>query len=307
MKKIKNLILTFILFWTVDSYAQQHAQFSQYMYNTISINPAYAGSREFMVVNLLNRNQWVGVNGAPITQTLSAHTSIPNTKLGVGLSFMNDKLGYEQTTYAYADVSYTLQINKFDAYKIAFGLKIGASKYDLDNDLLEDPNYSNDPFLNVINYNWQPNIGAGIYYRGEVFYLGFSVPKLINYKNKNIEYESLDRMSYYVNGGYLLDLNKNLKFKPAFLLKYTDGAPISFDISSLFYINEKLWLGASYRLSDSFGAIVNFRITKGLSVGYSYDYIISNLNSFTSGSQELLLSYEFEFPKPKCKCKDLYN
>ncbi len=113
-------------------------------------------------------------------------------------------------------------------------------------------------------------------------------------------------MSYFFNGGYVLNVNKNLIFKPTFLAKYTDGAPISLDLTTLFYINEKLWLGASYRLNDSFGAIVNFKLAKGLFVGYAYDYITSDLNRYTSGSQELLVSYEFVFPKPKCKCKDLY-
>ncbi len=122
-----------------------------------------------------------------------------------------------------------------------------------------------------------------------------------------MDYVSLDRVSYFFNGGYLLDVNKNLKFKPTFLLKYTDGAPVSLDFSTLFFINEKLWLGASYRLNDSFGALVNFKIATGLYVGYAYDYITSDLNPYTSGSQELMISYEFIFPKPKCKCKDLYN
>lgn len=306
MKIIKFITFIVIIMLPILSIGQQHAQFTQYMYNTISINPAYAGSREIMVINLLNRNQWVGVNGAPITQTFSAHTSLPNTRLGVGLSFLNDELGYEKTTYAYADVSYTLNINKFDAYKIAFGIKVGASKYDLDNALLDDPIYGSDPFLNTINYKWMPNIGAGIYYRGESLYIGLSAPKLINYKNENLEYVSLDRVSYFFKGGYLLDVHKNLKFKPTFLVKYTDGAPISLDFSTLFFINEKLWLGTSYRLNDSFGALVNFKIATGLYVGYAYDFITSDLNPYTSGSQEIMISYEFIFPKPKCKCKDLY-
>ncbi|NNL15067.1 MAG: type IX secretion system membrane protein PorP/SprF [Flavobacteriaceae bacterium] len=304
----RKLISILILFLCLPSLglAQQLPQFTQYMYNTISINPAYAGSREIMVVNALNRNQWAGINGAPVTQTLSAHTSIPNTKFGVGLSFISDKLGFEKTTYAYADVSYTIRLNQYDAYKLAFGLKFGASKYDLDQDLLNDGTNASDPFLDLVNFKWSPNIGAGIYFRGESFYLGLSSPKLINYKEDNIEYVSLDRVSYFFNGGYLLDVNKNLKFKPTFLLKYTEGAPVSMDLSTLFFINEKLWLGGSYRFFDSFGAIINFKIFDGLSMGYAYDYITTDLNSYSSGSHEFMLNYEFVFPKPKCKCKDLY-
>ena len=122
------------------SFGQQQAQFTQYMYNTISINPAYAGSREVMVINLLNRNQWVGVNGAPVTQTLSVHTSIPKTKLGVGLSVINDRLAYERTTYITTDVSYTIKLR--EDYQLAFGLKVGASKFTLDDEILNDPEYT---------------------------------------------------------------------------------------------------------------------------------------------------------------------
>ena len=304
-KNIYTIILMLII--PVIGFTQQLPQFTQYMYNTISINPAYAGSREIMVVNVLNRNQWVGVNGAPVTQTISTHTSIPNTKFGVGLSVISDKLGYESTTYAYADVSYTINLNQYEEYKLAFGIKFGASKYDLDNNLMNDPSSSADPFIGLVNFKWSPNIGAGVYFRGESFYLGFSSPKLINYTNSSIDYVSLDRVNYYFNGGYLFDVNNNLKLKPTFLLKYTDGAPISMDISTLLFINEKLWLGGSYRLFDSFGGIVNFKLFEGLSLGYAYDYVTSDLNSFSSGSHEVMLNYEFVFPKPRCKCKDLYN
>lgn len=290
----------------LSSFGQQLPQFTQYMYNTISINPAYAGSREILIINLLNRNQWVGIDGAPVTQTLSAHTSLPGTNLGLGLSIINDQLGYEKTTYLFSDISYRINLDPLDEYKITFGMKVGFRKYSIDDELLNDPDYNTDPFLNNINYKWDPNIGVGLYFRGESYYLGLSVPKIFTYKN-NTEYFSLDRVSYFFNGGYLFDANMNLKFKPTFLLKYTEGAPISFDLSSLFFINENLWIGGSYRFSDSFGAIVNFKITEALSIGYSYDYITSNLRIATSGSHELMLNYEFEFPKPECICKNLYN
>lgn len=307
MSFIKNIwILIIVLSLQMDLIAQQLPQFSQYMYNTISINPAYAGSREFMVINILNRNQWVGINGGPITQTFSAHTSLPKTKFGIGLSIINDQLGYEKMTYAYADISYTINLNYFEDYKLAFGLKVGASKYDIDSDLRNDPLYSDDQFLNTINYKWYPNIGAGIYFRGEDFYLGISTPKLFSYIQNN-EYVYIVRVSYFLNGGYLIDVNKHLKFKSTFLVKYTNGAPLSFDISSLFYFNKKLWLGASYRFSDSFGFIANFKINENLSLGYSFDYTTSILGDFTFGSHEVMINYEFEFPKPRCKCKDLYN
>lgn len=286
--------------------AQQYPQFSQYMFNTISFNPAYAGSREIMVINLLNRNQWVGIDGAPETQTFSVHSSIPFTKLGVGLSVISDKIGYEETSNVFADVSYRLDLDSYDEYKITFGLKAGFRKYGVDEELLNDPNSNNDPLLNRIDTSWRPNFGVGVYFRGESFYVGFSAPKLFNYKNVS-EFVSLDRVSYFINGGYLMDVNLSLKFKPSFMIKYTEGAPWSFDVSAMFLLNENIWLGASYRISDAVGALVNIKIIEGLSVGYSYEYITSSLGNYTSGSHEMMLNYEFNFPKPRCKCKHLYN
>ena len=286
--------------------AQQYPQFTQYMYNTISVNPAYAGSREFMVINLLNRNQWVGVDGAPTTQTLTMHSSVPGSQLGLGLSVINDKIGYENSTYAYADVSYTINLKR-DRW-LAFGLKAGASKYDLRDELISDPNYGNDPFLQDVFYKWSPNFGAGIYYRTEYFYFGVSAPRLVNIKNKsNLEYESIDRASYYLNGGYLWDISHKLKFKPTFLVKYTNGAPISVDLTANFYLNEQVWLGGFYRLNDGFGALVNFKISEIINIGYSFDYITSALNPYANGSHEVMLGFDLPWPLPKCNCVDLHN
>lgn len=307
MKLLRNIYVYLVIgVMPLSSFGQQLPQFTQYMYNTISINPAYAGSREVLVINILNRSQWVGLEGAPVTQTLSTHSSIPKTKLGVGLSIINDKLGYEKKIYIFSDISYKINLDPLDKYKFTFGLKVGFRKYSIDDELLNDPEYNTDPFLNKVNFKWDPNVGVGLYFRGESFYLGLAVPKIFTYKN-NTEYFSLDRMSYFLNGGYVFNVSKKLIFKPTFLLKYSEGAPISFDLSTLFFINENLWLGVSYRFSDSIGAIVNFKITDKLSIGYSYDYITSNLSNSTSGSHEIMLGYEFEFPKRECICKKLYN
>ena len=307
MKIVKYItLLAFFIGCTYSVEAQQFPQFTQYMYNTISVNPAYAGSREFMVINLLNRNQWVGVEGAPKTQTLTVHSSVPDTQLGLGLSVINDKIGYENSTYAYADVSYTINLRK-DRW-LAFGFKAGASKYDLRDELINDPTYGSDPFLDDVFYRWSPNFGAGVYYRSEYFYFGISAPRLINIKNKtDLEYKSIDRASYYVNGGYLWEISHKLAFKPTFLIKYTNGAPVSVDITSNFYINEKVWLGGFYRLGDGFGALVNFRITDIINIGYSFDYITSDLNPYANGSHEVMLGFDLPFPKPKCNCVDLHN
>jgi len=307
---IKQLLILSILF-TVSFvvHSQQRPQFTQYMYNSIAYNPAYAGSRQSMVISLLHRSQWVSVEGAPTTQTLSAHTLIPTLKnVGVGVSFVRDELGFESTTDAFANFSYTIDLDEDQKYRLAFGIKAGATKYDLNNDLLNDPIAGPDNFLNTINFSWLPNIGVGLYFRGDSYYLGVSAPTLFTYSDNDTGFTSFDRSSLFFNGGYLMEIRgSNLQFKPMFLIKYTDGAPLSADFSAFFYLNERLWLGGAYRLGDSFAGIVDFKITEKFTAGYSYDFITSGLGPFTTGSHEILLSYKFDFLRPVCKCKDLYN
>lgn len=300
-KKTYYLIILFLFpFFGV---AQQLQQFSQYMYNTVAINPAYAGSRERLNITLLNRNQWVGLDGAPVTQTFSAHSSIPGTNLGVGLSFINDKLGYENSTYIFADVAYTINVN--DDYRLSFGIKIGMSRYGLNADLLMDPSALGDQFLDKIFNRWKTNIGAGVYYRSDDWYIGLSAPRLINYENNtDIEYVAIDRVSSYLIGGYLYKFNPQLKFKPTFLLKYTNGAPISVDLTANFLINEKLWLGVAYRVTESFGILTSLQASDNLKFGYSYEINTTALSPYNSGSHEIFISYEFDFPKPRCNCEN---
>ena len=300
-KKIRYLILFCMLPFLGIS--QQLPQFSQYMVNMIVVNPAYAGSRERLNVTFLNRNQWVGVNGAPVTQTFSMHTAIPNKNLGVGLSLVHDELGYENTTFVYADVSYTININ--EDYRLSFGIKAGFSKYGLDPDLLMDPSAVGDQYLDKIFNKAKPNFGFGFFYRSDDWFLGLSSPRMITYNNAtDIEYVAIERASYYLNGGYMLEFNPQLKFKPTFLVKYTNGAPVSFDLTANFLINEKLWLGAAYRFGDALGGMISIQATDNLRFGYSYEFITSEINPYTSGSHEIFISYEFDFPKPRCNCEN---
>lgn len=307
MKALKNISVYLVLLAApLLSHAQQFPQFTQYLYNTIAINPAYAGSREVLVANVLYRNQWTGIEGAPVTETFSTHSSIPGTKLGAGLSIINDELGYEHNINISADISYKLDLDYYDKYKLTFGLKAGFSQYTIDSELLNDPDNNMDPFLNNIDDSWHPNIGVGLYFRGDKFYLGLSSPNLFTYESSS-EYASFDRTSLFLNGGLITDLNPNLKFKPSFLIKYTDGSPISFDLATMFLLNDNLWLGVNYRFEDSFGALVNVKIMDGISVGYAYEYITSNLGAYSSGSHEIILNFEFLFPRPRCICENLYN
>ncbi|WP_346882474.1 type IX secretion system membrane protein PorP/SprF [uncultured Algibacter sp.] len=298
MKLLKSYIIIFILINCWDAVAQQLPQFTQYMYNTISINPAYAGSRETLSIVGLHRSQWVGLDGGPTTQTLSVHTPLRNDRIGLGLSFINDKLGYENFTYLYGDFSYTLPIGQ--KAKLAFGAKGGFTQYHIDQELLDDPAVINDPFFNDVSNRWSPNIGLGAYLHTNTWYLGLSAPRILNTdynngKNGDVDFVALERVSYYFTGGYVFDISQNTKFKPSMLLKATNGAPLSFDVTANFLFNDTFWLGASYRINEAaeaIGAIADFQVSKQFRIGYAYEYPISELSAYTSGTHEILLMFE---------------
>jgi type IX secretion system PorP/SprF family membrane protein len=304
MIKIYRVYIIFALILPTLLNSQQLPQFTQYMFNTIAINPAYAGVKGKMNISFLNRNQWVGVNGAPVTQTLAVHSGIPGSKVGVGLSLIHDKLGYENNTFIYADFSYTIDFER--DYKLSFGIKAGMNKYGLENELLTNPDAIGDQYLDNIFNDWKPNIGLGLFYRNEEWFLGVSSPRLFEFKNNSgIEYLSIERVSYYINGGYLLEFNPQLYFKPTFLVKFTNGAPPSVDLTANFLFNDKFWTGLSYRLGDALGGYISLQATDNMKFGYAYEFVTSDISPYTSGSHEMFISYEFNFPRPKCKCKHL--
>ena len=301
MKLIKNNIIAIALFSCTVGIAQQLPQFTQYMYNTISINPAYAGSREALSVVGLHRSQWVGFDGGPITQTLSIHTPLRNDRIGVGLSFIEDDLGPQNFSYLYGDFSYSIPTGRDG--KLAFGLKAGFTQYSLDDDFRTSVSF--DPSVLGVEDRWTPNIGAGIYWSTNRIYFGLSTPRILNTDyNTEKDFEALERLSYYFTGGYVFDLSKRLKLKPAFLIKATNGAPVSYDITANFLFNEKFWLGGSYRINEStaaIGGIADFQVSRQLRIGYAYEKPISDIRAFTSGTHEILLIYEFKFLSSKLK------
>ncbi|MDP2542914.1 hypothetical protein CSC81_04580 [Tenacibaculum discolor] len=288
------IVLFFTTVLTVQS--QQLPQFTQYMYNTISINPAYAGSRQVLSIVGLHRSQWAGLDRAPETQTLSIHTPLRNDKIGLGLSFINDQLGYEKFTYLYGDFSYTIQLN--DDLKLAFGLKAGFTQYNIDDALIAAE--GSDPGISGIQNRWEPNIGSGLLLHTNKWYVGLSAPRLLNIDHNDLEinginYGVVDKVSYYLTGGYVFDVSDNVKFKPSTLLKATNGAPLSYDITANFLFNEKFWLGGSYRINEytgALGALVDFQVSRQFRVGYAYEYPLSDINQYSNGTHEILLMFE---------------
>ena len=289
--KTKILFLVLILsgFW---SNAQQDAQYTQYMYNTVNINPAYAGSRGVMSIFGLHRTQWVGLDGAPVTNTLAFNTPIKDTKFGIGLSFVNDRIGPTTQNDISADISYTIQTS--DTYNLSFGIKASANLFNLDRNKLNmyDPN---ELVLMDLNNYFTPNFGAGVYLHSDKSYLGLSVPHFFNskrYSDNDIQIYA-QKMNLYLIGGYVFDLNSNLKFKPSFLGKVVEGAPLQVDLSGNFLINEKFILGAAWRWSAAASLMAGFHISDQMFIGYGYDLETTRLNNYNSGSHELFLRYEF--------------
>lgn len=273
------------------SYAQQDAQYTQYMYNTINVNPAYAGSRGVLSIFGLYRTQWVGLDGAPETGAFSVNSPIANSNLGVGLSFVNDRIGPTNENTISADLSYTIRTS--ETYKLSFGVKGTANLFNLDPSKL-NPQHADDPLLQDLNNDLSPNVGAGVYLHSDKLYLGASVPNFFETKRYDDNDVAVykERMNMYFIGGYVFDLSPSLKFKPAFLTKLVEGAPLQLDVSGNFLINERLVLGAAWRWDAAVSAMAGFQITDGFFIGYGYDLETTKLANYNSGSHEIFLRFE---------------
>jgi type IX secretion system PorP/SprF family membrane protein len=279
------------MFTAAISHAQQDAQFTQYMYNTININPAYAGSRGAMSIFGLHRTQWVGLDGAPVTNALSLNTPLNESNLGIGLSFINDRIGPTVENTISADVSYTVQAS--ENYKLSFGVKATGNFFNVDaGKLNSDPTVVDKSLVNYSKFS--PNIGAGVYLHSDKSYIGISVPNFIetNRYNDNEVAIFKERINYYLIAGHVFDLNSDIKFKPALLTKVVEGAPLQVDVSANFMLYEKFVLGAAYRWDAAVSALAGFQVTDGLYIGYGYDMDTTNLNNYNSGSHEIFLRYE---------------
>ena len=289
---MRTKILIFALMLTCYSgFAQQDAQYTQYMYNTININPAYAGSRGVMSIFGLHRTQWVGLDGAPTTNAFSLNTPINNSNLGLGLSVVNDRIGPTSDNTISADISYTVPMS--EDYKMSFGIKASGNMFNLDTNKLR-PQDQNDPNLQNFNNEFTPNFGAGVYLHSDKLYFGLSVPNFLQDSKFNDNEVAVfeERMTFYTIGGYVFDLSQSIKFKPAFLTKVVTGSPLQVDVSANFLFYDKLMLGGAYRWDAAVSALAGFQVTDGLFIGYSYDMDTTRLRNYNSGSHEIFLRFE---------------
>ena len=293
---IKNNIgyLLVIIFVANITFAQQDAQFTQYMYNMSVINPAYATAEDDNInLGLLHRSQWVGAIGSPNTSSFFAHTTISNSMEG-GISIVHDQIGdVVKDTNIFIDYAYILNLN--ETAKLSFGIKAGLSFFSTNfngfiySDPLPDPSFAEN-----ISRTF-PNIGAGVFYFSDHYYLGLSIPNILKSKhlddNSGIVTEGTEALHLFITGGYVFKINDKLLVKPAFMAKSVSGSPLSFDITSNVLINNKVEFGVGYRFEDGISGLVNFKVMPNLRIGYAYDYTLSNLGRFNSGTHELTLLF----------------
>jgi len=281
--------------------AQQDPQFTQYMFNMLALNPAYAGSAERVSIKALSRHQWVGFAGAPVTQTLTVHSPVVNESFALGGSIMRDEHG-PVTQYGFmVDAAYRMFLSRNT--KFAFGIKGGMNLFQGRFADLNPLQQNDQVFQQNVQQKLDPQFGFGVMWYGDRHYLGLSTPKMLRTKMfenvtvtdslSALAFQAGQQAHWFFSGGYVFDLNMYMKFKPTFLVKAVQGAPVSFDLSANVLFYEKFWLGAMYRHDDAVGLLAQYNITNDLSIGYAYDYPLSQLNNFSGGSHEFMLGFEF--------------
>ena len=305
---MKNLYqnITFSIFLVIlvqTSYAQQQAMYSQYMFNGLAINPAYTGSHEAISITALAREQWTKIEGAPSTQTLSVHSPVRFTKASVGGLFMHDKVGVSHQYDAHLFYAYRIPIRQVTRNGeqttswLSMGLQAGITQNRMalsDLNIVSAENVNDPVYTSGDISKLAPNVGFGLFYYTSRSYLGISAPKLIDNPTSDQEYLFMAKQlrHYFVTGGYVFDLNQNLKLKPNFLVKGVKGAPLQVDLNTNLFIKEIVEVGASYRTGDAFSAIFQLQATKQLRVGYAYDLTTNNdIRKAGAGSHEIMVNY----------------
>jgi type IX secretion system PorP/SprF family membrane protein len=304
MKKISIFALIVILSKTIS--AQQDAMFTHYMYNTLGVNPAYAGSREALTLTALHRSQWLGFPGAPVTQTFTAHTPVKSDKIGLGLSVINDKIGPMQTASVYADFAYHLKLNSKS--KLSLGVKAGGNLFNATLADLQVTQSNDVAFASNLQSRFLPNFGFGAYYYTQRFYAGLSIPKLLENRFETNQISGSanlfwEKRHYFVIAGTMIDINETFQFKPTALVKITNGSPAQADLTAQFVYNKKFALGAMYRTNSAVGALLGFFLGEQLYGGYSFDWsTVNKTGRYNSGTHEIMLRYDFIY-RDKAKIK----
>ena len=295
MNKVNPLLIFIFLIFSSYVKSQQDAQYTNYMYNTQLIQPAYVGTSGYTKMTLLGRIQWIDLNGGPETLTLSIDTPVgKNENMGLGLSLFSDKIGPSSENRITIDYGYSIN---FPFSKLTFGLKGGISELDVDYSQLNIAD-ENDPYVLYNNNKLKPEVGLGIYFNTENYYLGISAPNILEtkyYDEFEIENSSFskvaNRIHYYGMAGFVFDLTKNIKVKPASLIKVVEGSPIQWDLSINFLFNRKTTIGIANRLDSAFCLLGGFQLSQKFFLGLSYDYMTNEIRSVNSGSYEIVFRF----------------
>ena len=300
MKAYSIIILIGIGFYSQAIFSQQDVQYTQYMYNTLSINPAYAGSRDGLSILGLHRNQWVGLKGAPETRVFSMHSPL-GERIGLGINIQDDQVFV--TREVFLDFIFSYKIFFSANSQLSFGIKGGLHAFDLDhNKAITGPYDVGDRLAKFnVDKKFSPHIGVGVYYYTDRFYLGLSVPNLLttdHFDDTSIEHgiftsvTAEERLHYNLMSGYVFELGQDIKFKPSTLIKWVSGAPLQVDISTNFLLYDKVTIGAAYRWGAALSGLVGLQITQGLMVGFAYDRDTTELKRFNDGTYEVFLRFE---------------
>ena len=288
-----SLAVLFLLLG-LRSHAQQDPNFTQYMYNTISINPAYAGSRDVLSASVLHRSQWLGFDGAPTSQTLSAHSPIKDGQMGLGFNVVNDKIGVMQETDINAVYSYAIEVSRYT--KLSFGINAGVNMLNVDYNDLNRFDNTDPEFLNNIENKFSPQVGLGAILYNDQYFVGLSVPALLRtdrFSDSNIADATVrDRLHYYLTAGLVFDISPSLKFKPSILMRHVSGSPLLAELSSNFLINDKFTAGVAYRLNSAFSGLFAFQVSDSILLGLAYDRDTSTFSSYNDGSLEFFARFE---------------
>ena len=307
MKKLVRFfvfLLFALLFTQVKMLAQQQAQFTQYMFNTNVVNPAYAGSRGTVSALSLYRTQWVGFEGAPATLMFNVNAPFRNDLLGAGITLISEKTGPVKQTGFFSDFVFKIIMKKS---ALSFGLKAGVDVFQANFSSVNTVVSNDVRFQSDISSKLLPNFGFGLYYKAERYYFGLSAPKLVQNRinstngNSSLTQLEVNKIHYYFIGGCVVDVNPYVKFKPTTQIKMVYGAPVSVDVNASFLFYEKLWLGGMIRLGDAVGLLLQYQFTPQFRLGYAYDFTVSKFGKYNNGTHEIMIGYDFNSSKEKIR------
>jgi len=302
-KATQALLLLAMLALPLLIRAQSRPIYSQYIFNQLVINPAYAGNQKQFMASALFRDQWVNIEGAPSVQTFAAHTALPKRPVGVGMLVTHDQIGIHSDVGAYFSYSYQIQMK--NGAQLAMGLQGGVNFITSDFNKL-DLRDVGDPSLSGVTQSWNPNFGVGLFYSTPTMYIGVSVPYLLNneiYDGTDVINQATQARNYYIAAGKILPLGQSPYWviRPSVLVRVEEGSALGVDVNGTLIYRGAVFLGASYRSGDAVVGLFELQVNDNFRFGYAYDFVTSNLGPYTNGSHEIMVNYRVNVTRTKCQ------